>query len=398
MKASSVLACALALFTLLNSCSQKGRKEIPILAWYSIPDGEFATLERYQELKDAGFTISFSHTGSFEGAMKALDLCAEVGIKSVFTCPELESSPEETVRKVMNHPGLGYYFLRDEPWDDAMPPLGEWARRIEAVDASHPCYLNLFPYHSGGFASEDRYREHIRLFSDKVALPQISYDHYPILDFDGKVSLNPLYYANLEMISAEARRTGKPFWAFALATAHMHYPIPDIGHLRLQMYADLAYGAQCLQYFTYWNPGTETWDFHEAPIKADGQRSPVYELIREFNREIQDRAEIFSGCSVKKVSHVGREIPTGTTRLAELPSGFKGISCEDGALVSEIENAGKDYVVLQNTSPSKEIHLCLRFDDNTLIVRRDGSRVKASKYGPLFIITAGDILVFEIRK
>lgn len=398
MRTRSFLAYALACVLLIPSCKKAEPKpEIPILAWYSIPEGEFATLERYQELKDAGFTVSFSHTGTFEGAVKALDLCAEVGIKSVFTCPELETDPEETVRKVMGHPGLGYYFLRDEPWNDAMKPLGEWARKIEAVDNTHPCYLNLFPYHPA-FPEAKDYEEHLRLFDEEVNLPQISYDHYPINRWDGKDHLNPQYFENLEMVSAEARRTGKPFWAFALATAHMRYPIPTIGHLRLQMYADLAYGAQCLQYFTYWNPGTTTWDFHEAPIKQDGQRSPVYELIREFNKEIQARADVFLGCNVKKISHIGDNIPSGTKELDELPDGFEEIdSFGKGALISELSNNGKDYVVIQNTSPADPIRISIVTDDNVLLVRRDGTRVKASKYGPLFILTAGDVLIFNVR-
>ena len=56
----------LALLTLCSGQAAAKRKckqpQIPILAWYSIPPGEFATLERYQELAECGFTYSFSHT------------------------------------------------------------------------------------------------------------------------------------------------------------------------------------------------------------------------------------------------------------------------------------------------------------------------------------------------
>ena len=387
---------------LFSSCNavESPKPEIPILAWFSIPEGEYTTLEQYEALRDAGFTVSYSHTSSFEGALKALDLCAEVGIKSVFACRELASDPEGTALKVKDHPGLGYYFLRDEPWNSDLEALGEWARKIESVDSDHPCYLNLFPSYVD-FSADGGYREHLRLFSEKVALPQISFDHYPVLYEDGKIFLNGAFYENLELVSAEARRTGKPFWAFALATAHStshwHYPIPTIGHLRLQMYSDLAYGAQCLQYFTYWTPVGTHFDFHAAPLNADGTRSETYYLIREFNKEIQARADVFLGCEVSKVSHIGDTIPTGTTRLENLPEGFTTLETfGKGALVSELSNAGKDYVVIQNTSPEESIELAAGFNKKVRLVSPDGARSARLPGSENFVLTAGDILVFEL--
>ncbi|MBQ7988033.1 MAG: hypothetical protein IJ253_05920 [Bacteroidaceae bacterium] len=377
--------------------AQKGneaRPEIPILAWYSIPAGQFATQERYEELRDAGFTLSFSHIYKYEDAIRALDLCAATGLKSIFMCPELEKEPEATVAKVKDHPGLGGYFLRDEPGNDAMDALGEWARRIQSVDSLHPCYLNLLPEWA---FSREGYIEHLRLFCEKVPLPQISYDLYPILsDEKGNITLNHTFYDNLELVSKAARDEGKPFWAFALSTAHTPYPIPTIAHLRLQLYAALCYGAQCLQYFTYWNPGTETWNFHEAPIKQDGQRSPVYELVREMNREIQARAFVFLGSRVESVCHMGKTIPQGTRRRSTTPPHFRQLDSGDGgALVATLRNGEKTYVVVQNTSPTDPVQLQIETDETVTMIRPDGSVVPAHRYGPLFILEAGNILVFS---
>lgn len=392
-----LLISLLAIF--LGSCSietvQEEKPRFPILAWFSIPDNENATLERYQELADAGFTYTFGHIYSMEGAMKALDLCAQVGIKSVFMSNELKDSTEQTVRKVMNHPALGAYFLRDEPTNEAMPELGEWARKIESVDSLHPCYLNLLP--RPAFGSDESYIDHLRQFSEKVALPQISFDHYPIKMFDDTLWVCPQFYSNLEMVSAEAKRTGKPFWAFALSTTHWDYPMPNIGHLRFQVYADLAYGAQLLQYFTYWNPGAgDPFHYHDAPINLEGRRSPAYELVREMNKEIQQRADIFLGCEVESVYHIGDTIPEGTTPLPALPAHFQKLDTQGkGALVSTLRNNGHHYVVLQNTSIKHPLELQIETDGQMMLCRRDGSREQASKYGPLFILSEGDVLIFE---
>ncbi|MBQ9530315.1 MAG: carboxypeptidase regulatory-like domain-containing protein, partial [Bacteroidales bacterium] len=61
--------------------------EIPILAWYSIP-AAYATAERFQELKDCGFTLSFSHTTTQEEAITTLDCAEQAGIKVIVPCPE----------------------------------------------------------------------------------------------------------------------------------------------------------------------------------------------------------------------------------------------------------------------------------------------------------------------
>ena len=371
------------------------KPQIPILAWFSIPAGEQSTVERYQELKDAGFTHTLTFCGSVEDATHILDICQEVGLKSFFGCPQMETKTDSVVGLVKDHPALGAYFLRDEPTNEQMQGLGEWARKVEAVDTLHPCYLNLLP--RPAFGSDESYVEHLRQFSEKVALPQISFDHYPIKMFADTLWLCPQFYSNLEMVSAEAKRTGKPFWAFALATTHWDYPMPNIGHLRLQLYADLAYGAQLLQYFTYWNPGAEDpFHYREAPINLAGRRSPAFELVREMNAELQKRADIFLGCEVESVYHVGDSIPEGTTALSALPVHFQKLDTQGkGALVSTLKNNGRRYVVLQNTSLKHSLELQIETDGKLLLCRRDGSRVPASKYGPLFVLTVGDVLIFE---
>ena len=376
----------------VTACKKTAAPHIPILGWYSIPPGEYATLEHYREMREAGFDYSFSHIFNIEDAIRALDLCAQTGMKSVFMCPELKTQPEETVRRVMNHPGLGMYFLRDEPQVDEMEALGAWARRIESVDRKHPCYLNLLP----GYGPE--YEASLRAFSEKVALPQISFDHYPITVVDGIESVAPTWYLNLELLYAEARRSGKPLWAFALATSHMSFPVPTMGHLRLQVYSNLAYGAQLLQYFTYWKPGTEIWDFHDAPM-TQGRRSPVYELVREMNREIQQRAFVWDGCCVENISHVADTLPAGTRPLSQLPAHFLTLRNERGhGLVSEIRNGNRRFVMLVNTASSKDWRVRVETDGQVQLVRRDGSIVPACLYGPLHILGPGDCEVFEVNK
>ncbi len=403
-----LLICGL---IVLSGVQARKKKEsaahISILAWTSIPSGEFATLEHYQELRDAGFDYSLSWTTSLEEAIHTMDLAAKVGVKMVFMCPELYKEPEKTAAQVKGHPGLGMYYLRDEPENDALAEIGAWARRIESVDKSHPCYMNLLPSYC--FTSE-AYAEHLRLFTEKVALPQISFDNYPILESEGRIFLCPTWYQNLELVSAEARRAGVPFWAFALSCAHTNwgleqyykpapnYPIPTAEYLRLQMYSNLAYGAQLLQYFTYYTPPPRDMNYRQGPLLRNGRLSSVYELVRQMNQEIQRRAFVWAGCQVEQVRHLGDSLPLGTMALEQMPAHFHVLRSEQGrGLVSLIRNGRRTFVMLLNTSPTESWHVNVETDERVELIRQDASFVPASHFGPLFILSPGNCEIFEVK-
>ena len=316
------MACMIGCFS-VSAQQRIEPADLPILAWYGIPAHE-ATVERFEELRDAGFTLNFRSFPSADAVAKGLDAAGKAGIKLIIGCPELEKEPEKTVRRFMNHSALAGYFLRDEPRSNEFAELGEWARRIQAVDNEHFCYLNLFP--TGPKEHLDQlgvksYREYVSRFDEQVPLPFLTFDHYPITR-DG---LKAEWYENLEEFSDEARKAGKPFWAFALATSHGPYPVPTPAMLRLQVYSDLAYGAQGIQYFTYWTPqGDSFWDYQFGPSGLDGKRTVAYDRVRAMNQELKALSGIFVGAKVISVRHTGDRIPRGTKRLTALPEPVKG--------------------------------------------------------------------------
>ena len=120
--------------------------------------------------------------------------------------------------------------------------------------------------------------------------------------------MRPNWYQNLEVVARVSADAGIPFWAFAMVVAHDPYPVPTVEELRLQMFSNLAYGAQTLQYFTYWHPGEGTaWNFHDSPINLDGTRTVVYDRVQTVNREIHSMAHLFLGAKVLSVYHTGKQ-------------------------------------------------------------------------------------------
>ena len=245
-------------------------------------------------------------------------------------------------------------------------------KTFQSVDKHHGCIINLFPNYApsevligkdGVLApGEDPYAKHVDMFLKEVPVPFISFDFYPVVEENGVRMLRTRWYQNLEIVADASRKSGRPFWAFALAIAHKPYPIPTVAELRLQMFSNLAYGAQTLQYFTYWHPGDDTpWDFHDSPIKLDGSRSVVYDRIKTVNREIHSLSRVFKGAKLVTVWHTGNQLPEGTRPIDKLPKQIQSLETKEGtSIVSILKNRGKQYLVIVNSDFQKPLTFDLK--------------------------------------
>jgi hypothetical protein len=324
-----------------------------------------------------------------------LDAAHQAGMKIVISCPELKTETEKIVKRFMNHPALAGYFLRDEPAMDAIAELGSWAKRVNAIDPDHFCYVNLFPnYATPAQLGTPDYREYINKFAKEVPLHFLSYDSYPLTSAEG---VYEKWHQNLEIFSNEAKKARKPFWGFAQSILFDNkHADPSLATLRVQMYTNLAYGAQGLQYFTYWTPVSSAEDFRGGPITLDGKRSTVYDHIKTLNQEIKNLAGVFFGAKVTSLKFTGKNIPLGTNRLSSLPFPLKVLATEGKtALVSFLENGGKRFIVIVNTDYREKMSLTLSGDSSLKRVLKDGSIVPATAYANTFDLDAGDVVIYS---
>jgi len=207
--------------------------------------------------------------------------------------------------------------------------------------------------------------------------------------------LRSCWYENLEIFSEAARKAGKPFWAFALSVAHGPYPIPTIAQLRLQVYSDLAYGAQGIQYFTYWTPFDTVWKYNNAPITLEGKRTAVYDRVRLVNREIKNLSGVFLNSKVISVVHTGNTIPAGTKPLTLLPQPIKVLKTKGmGAVVSVLKNGENNFLVVVNRDFNKPMSLTIECDPKVKKVLKDGSLVPANAYTSTLEIDPGDVAIY----
>jgi hypothetical protein len=372
--------------------------QIPIVAWYGIPAAE-TTVARYQEMKDAGITYQLNGFSNINEMQKALDVAAKVGIKMIVSCPELKSDPENTVKHFMNHPAVAGYHLMDEPSIGLFPDLAAWAKKIQAVDNKHFCYVNLFPnvVDSLTLGTSD-YPKYVRDCADLLPLQFMSFDYYPVL----KDGLAESWFQNLETVADVAKKAGKPFWAFALTTNYDDSKVtpPTLAALRLQVYADLAYGAQGIEYFTYWSAtsanAASSEDQRGASISVAGKRSVVYDRVKLMSQEIKNLSGVFLGSKVVWTRHTGKDrIPAGTIRLTMLPEQIKVLETDGApALVSLLEKGDNYFLVIVNKDFQKSINLVFYGDESVKKILKDGTIVPANVYQNAMELDAGDAAIY----
>jgi len=387
----------------------KSAGEFPIMAWIGVPESE-TTVERFRELKESGININFSTYSRIEAVEKALDVAQEAGVKLMPSFPELRSEPEKSAKRLMKHPALAGYHLVDEPGPDSFPGLGEWVKRIQSVDKKHGCYINLLPNYAPAEVlvgkdvvlapGEDPYAKHVDMFLKEVPVPFISFDFYPVVEENGERLLRTRWYQNMEVVAAASKKYDRPFWAFALAIAHTPYPIPTIAELRLQMFSNLAYGAQTLQYFTYWHPGDNTpWDFHDSPIKLDGSRSVVYDRIKTVNKEIHSLSGVFKGAKLVSVWHTGNQLPEGTRPIDKLPKQIQSLDTGEGmAIVSILKNQGKQFLIIVNRDFHNPLTFDIKTDNKVRKVLKNGTYAPAGSSSGTEVLEPGDMIIYSLMK
>lgn len=364
--------------------------QIPILAWSAIPQQETSEA-RYREMADCGFTIGFSGFSNVTEARKAMDAAHAAGIQVLVSCPQLETDPAGTAKQLMDHPGLAGYFIRDEPPTSQFDSLAGWIDKIRSVDRTHLIYVNLLPdYATPGQLGAPTYQRYVDRFVATVPSSFLSFDYYPIVGSQVRES----WYSNLGVIADAAQKAKKPFWAFALSVKHYGYPAATIENLREEVYSDLAYGAQGIQYFTYWYPGG--LGASDAPIDEKGNRTVVYDRVKQMNAEIRALSPVFLGSHVISLGHTGKNLPAGAMRY-QPASPIQLLDTEGiGAIVSIMARDQRRFAVIVNRDFQHSMPIDIQFDKGTGVqqVRKDGTsdaldgvRVHAS-------VDPGDALIF----
>lgn len=375
--------------------------EMPVIAFIGIPDRDTSE-ESFQSFSECGFSVSLSTYPSLDLLVKACRYADKYGVKVLGRCPEMVSNPTLAAQTLKREKGFFGYYLQDEP---SVPEIQERQKEIErlrTIDMTHVFYINLYPYYRESWVEPatkaKTYPEYLKAAS-ATSCQQLSFDFYPIMTS----GIRPTWYHNLEMIRQESLASGKPFWGFVLSVPHevpftpgTYYPTPTMGSLRLQIYSNLAYGAQAIQYFTYWTPSSSRFHYHDAPIDKEGKKTVTYPLVQKMNKELKNVSKLFHGAKVLSVHHLG-SIPQGTTRQREMPVNIRSlkIAGRQGAIISQLEKDGHRYLAIVNKS--HENTLTVRTKARNKTPRHLTKSLSEELMKSSYTVNAGDILLFKLK-
>ncbi|WP_286833497.1 MULTISPECIES: hypothetical protein [unclassified Proteiniphilum] len=336
-------------------------KQISILGWIGVPPG--ADIGNYNTMKSAGFNHDLmTFFGNADAIQEGLDKLQRAGLKGIINCPELVTDTEKTINRFKNHPALAGYTVMDEPRMHNIKEAKEKMNKFQSFDSKGISYVNLLAAGIDWWIGAS-FEEYVETVTSELPLQMISFSFYPIHILDGKTEreLNPFWYKSLEVYSQKAKELNIPLWTLTLSSKHHHndrlYPEPTIADLKLQVYSNLAYGSQVLQYYTYWNPLDAPSDAdYLAPVNKDGSKTILYERLKSVNKEIIKLSGVFVGAEKIDVWHTG-VLPEGTKAL-QLPPAFESLDTgSDGAVVSLLKNGNRNYLMIVNRSFDKKITL-----------------------------------------
>ena len=359
------------ILTVLSLNCRAGEPQgFPIIA--DILHTELYDAVRFRDIHKAGFNACLCRCNTKEDIQNVLDIANLHGIKLIIFSHPIMRHPKEILPAIKDHPSMWQYYLADEPKMSDLKNLQSIQQQIARYDKDAKCYINLFPNSEKRvlkLIGVESYPEYLRAFS-AIPQPQISYDYYPVLK-NGKQGA--MWYKILDDIREESLRTGRPFWAYVLCVPHFIYPMPTIGHLRLQCYVNLAYGAQGIQYFSYSTPAHyDQYDFHDGPLLRNGKKGVTYKLVQKMNAELKSVASLFWQSKVTSIEH------------------RKGIG--GSVLVSHFQKAGKRYTCYVNKSAEKDVTVALRPADYAWRIKKN---MKTETVKTVYTLSAGDILILR---
>ncbi|MFB6725179.1 hypothetical protein ACFCV3_33685 [Kribbella sp. NPDC056345] len=267
--------------TVAAPCSQLpiiSGPEFPIGAfWPPSMQDRFNTLERFQEVKDAGFNWTFVGQGPDDAELPkthtTLGFTDQVGLKAVVVCwPDKAMARRNEFTR---HPSFAGFRLEDEPQPDKFPVLAAASAELRAAAPNMLLNINLLPdVVPGGW------RNYIQEFTSTVKPHVLSYDRYPLND-DG--TNFPGYCAEWQEFRATGLGAGVPTWIYILSVKHLHYRTTSAADLAWQINVSLAYGCKGIQYFCYSSPTAEHGPYGPALIDQEGRRSPLYDSAKAFH-------------------------------------------------------------------------------------------------------------------
>jgi hypothetical protein len=344
--------------------TKAAKRQFPLMAWNTETPSDLKLLQR---ARACGLTLAGI------GDAKGLANCHQSGLTLIVQDPvfshdwsavtrdwrtfdpaPVRAAVQKRIRQLMRKPGLGGYYLMDEPGAALFPGLARMAELIREIDPHHWIYINLLPnYASPEQLGTPTYADYLEAFVKHCRPQALSYDNY-FLTRENPADHN-LFWSNLQEVAECARRHALPFWNIVNSVGSYSYRVPTDADLKLQAFGSLAYGAGGIAYFTYFAP--PHGNYRLSPVDQFNQETPTWYHLQNLNLQIQNLAPVLLDLNWLRAYHLGT-VPPGCQGRPD--AGFVQNSPMGPLVVGDFEMPDKTpYLLMVNPDLERSIFVRL---------------------------------------
>lgn len=374
-----------------------GSSVMPRGAWWGpyrvLRDGypDYLTEEYYRYLRDTGLNFVCAipnNMGSHPDiVLSALDLCRQFNIGFFVNDYSFRECDEALMRRniprYIEHPACLGVHAYDEPYPEDLEKLKKAVRLYQSITpVEKPLYFNLFPSY-GKFGDDDvRLRNYEKYLDDccaELEVKMLSYDYYAFKKREYEWGRLKLFFDNLSLARAVAKKRGIPFWTFVQAgdaftcdgaEGKEEFPTPEM--LLWNVNTNLAYGSKAMQYFTFIQPAAQSRSLAAADMNcrvlgmlgADGRKNIWYDAVKRANAVIEQVESYLMNAESLGVMISGEKTASliaGTEKL----SSYRELVCVDGTecVVGCFDYNGSTLLYVVNNDYENSGTVKFNFDD-----------------------------------
>ncbi len=366
---------------------------------------DFIIEERYQEIAESGINLIYGlHENADQASIKkALQYCEKAGI-SYLASDNLTSSfyagssMHEFTKDYDSSPALKGFFITDEPPAKWFSDLGKMKKAFEKEYPGKEFYLNLYPtYAKADQLGTSTYEEYLDSYLKELQPNFLSFDHYSLKTSGDRPFMTTDVLYNLELAQGKCQEYGIPMYTFVASMNRMDtFRSPKESEISHQVMTELAYGSRSIQYFCYWTPLSYEELGVNAMISASGERTPLYEGVKNVNKTILNLDEAYLDFSYQGTLPIQgseeEDYPLQYTMLDDPLKeieGIKEIAASENTLIGVFKNEeGRDGYLISNFSDpayekKDEIALTLKGANAALLYRgekKEEVTLKSSRF------------------
>jgi hypothetical protein len=314
-----------------------GGTQFPIGLFWP-PPPYYMSVQRYQEIADAGFNfvIGGNYLFDVQSGQYALGLAEQVGLQMLIAddprilmlAQDLTITDDRTVSDSItvadataqvaaalanytSYKSFAGFNLFDEPSPALVPNLGTLTGIMRQLAPNLLPYSNLVAYTSVSGPVAD--------YIQAVQPSLISFDRYPILTSGVDIG----YFDTWLAFREAALQAGIPAWTYIQSVAYNGHAVPTASQLAWQVNVSLAYGCTGIQYFTYWTPDPARGEgFSDGIILPDGTPSPLYFATKKLNNNwLQPAGQQLKPLTSESVQHANDQATVSAVGVAPFAPG-----------------------------------------------------------------------------